>query len=69
MPVERGVQLFSDFAPGGSLSDWITAAAGRDPPFGRVALTRDSVRISLMLSSCLLVGVSVGWGLTHALSL
>lgn len=44
MPAEHGVQLFSDFAPGGSLNDWITAAAGRDTPFGLVVLAQDSVR-------------------------
>lgn len=52
----RGIQLFSEFAPGGSLSEWIESAArccglrergGRSARFGAIRLDDDSVSASM----------------------
>lgn len=48
----QGIQLFSDFAPGGSLSEWVETAArsagmpdgGRSLKFGEIPIKEDTVR-------------------------
>lgn len=55
----RGIQIFSEFAPGGSLSDWVAKAAkqcgltGRAAVFGAIKLDDEAVRTEPLIETLL----------------